>query len=824
MSGSDDGWAGLAFTPPWRHYQRMALAAFDADLAARRRATHIVAPPGSGKTVIGLEIARRLGRPALVLCPTTAIQQQWGSALGLFGGAEAPLLTHTYQAICQTADPGGALEAAALERLAAERARDTAIGVEAARAELDGYEGAARRRLTRDVATVTATLKREIARGEHLDLAAHDLLGPGAAARLAELQARGVRTVLLDECHHLVSTWGYLVRAVIAALGDDVHVVGLTATSPLDLSGEEAALYDDLLGEVDFEIPTPAVVKEGYLAPYQELALFTTPLASEREWLQQHHARFQALLDRLHDPAPPGSAEEELSFGAWVIARIRYRDAEAGESSSFSFAAFAKRQPRLARAGLRYLGSAGLELPPDAPRGELTSAPPELDDWLALLDDWALRCLRAHPGEAAERLWEQLAGGLADIGFTLTRRGIRPGRDDLDRVLVNSSAKTLLVADALDAEHAVRGAGLRAVVLCDSERPARAPEETALTLGGGLALLSALAADDRTALLHPLLVTGTTVACAPADAEGWLAALAAELPPEVAATLRVEPLGGDAPLARLTADHAGWSTATYVPAVTRAFAGDGPHAAGRVLIGTRALLGEGWDCPPVNVLVDCTAVAASVSVRQMRGRSLRLDPGDDGKISSNWDVVCVAPELERGAADYHRFVRRHSHLHAPCEDGSIESGVSHVHPQLSPYAPPPEEQFTALNLAALDRAADLDSARERWQIGAPYRGEELPVLLVGAARERPGSGTAAPGTSAHGAAAASGTSAPGTLTIDPAPDPARPLPATGRLPGLAAVAASLVALAAAAAGSASAAVAAATVGDVALALALWQAA
>ncbi|HST39681.1 MAG TPA: DEAD/DEAH box helicase family protein, partial [Conexibacter sp.] len=711
MSSSDDGWAGLAFAPPWRHYQRLALEAFDADLAARRRSTHIVAPPGSGKTVIGLEIARRLGRPALVLCPTTAIQQQWGNALGLFGGAaDAPLFAHTYQAICRTADPGGALQAAALERLAAERARDTAIGIDAARAELDGYEGAARRRLARDVATVTATLKREIARGEHLDLAAHDLLGPGAAARLAELQARGVRTVLLDECHHLVSTWGYLVRAVIAALGDDVHVVGLTATSPLDLSGEEAALYADLLGEVDFEIPTPAVVKEGYLAPYQELALFTTPLESEREWLQQHHARFQALLDRLHDPAPPGSAEEELSFGAWVIARIRYRDAEAGGGGSgsadasagtggggadasageatprLSFAAFAKRNPRLARAGLRYLGSAGLELPPDAPRGELTSAPPELDDWLALLDDWALRCLRAHPGEAAERLWEQLAGGLADIGYTLTRRGIRPGRDDLDRVLVHSSAKALLVADALDAEHAVRGAALRAVVLCDSERPARAPEETALTLGGGLALLRALAADDRTALLRPLLVTGTTVACAPGDAEQWRAALAAELPGEVAAVLRVEALEGatgDAPLARLTADHAAWTTATYVRAVTRAFA-RGPDAPGRVLIGTRALLGEGWDCPPVNVLVDCTAVAASVSVRQMRGRSLRLDPGDGGKISSNWDVVCVAPDMVRGTADYERFVRKHLHLFAPAEDGEIEAGPSHVHPEMGP--------------------------------------------------------------------------------------------------------------------------------------------
>ena len=40
-------------------------------------ATYLVIPPGGGKTLIGLEAARRLGRPALVLCPNTAIQAQW---------------------------------------------------------------------------------------------------------------------------------------------------------------------------------------------------------------------------------------------------------------------------------------------------------------------------------------------------------------------------------------------------------------------------------------------------------------------------------------------------------------------------------------------------------------------------------------------------------------------------------------------------------------------------------------------------------------------------------------------------------------------------
>ncbi|MEP7026054.1 MAG: DEAD/DEAH box helicase family protein, partial [Actinomycetota bacterium] len=66
---------GLA-RPLWPH-QKRALAAFERDRKRRKAATYIVVPPGGGKTLIGLETARRLGRPTVVLCPNTAIQAQW---------------------------------------------------------------------------------------------------------------------------------------------------------------------------------------------------------------------------------------------------------------------------------------------------------------------------------------------------------------------------------------------------------------------------------------------------------------------------------------------------------------------------------------------------------------------------------------------------------------------------------------------------------------------------------------------------------------------------------------------------------------------------
>ena len=59
-----------------------------------------------------------------------------------------------------------------------------------------------------------------------------------------------------------------------------------------------------------------------------------------------------------------------------------------------------RRRPKLALAGVRFLGSADLELPDGAPRGEAHRRPPDLEDWLALLEDYALRCLT--PSEARE--------------------------------------------------------------------------------------------------------------------------------------------------------------------------------------------------------------------------------------------------------------------------------------------------------------------------------------------------------------------------------------------------------------------------------------
>jgi superfamily II DNA or RNA helicase len=729
----------LAFQGRWRRYQELALEAFERDRRGGRRSTHVLAPPGSGKTVLGLEIVRRLGARALVLCPNSAVQAQWLRTAELFGApdgaaapdADAPIACLTYQSLCQIEDPEMALGNAAERRWIADRAQALAVSYAEIERETASWRGAAAQRRSREIARIRAAIKREIARGAHEGVELADLLEPGARQRVLTLRQRGVGTLVLDECHHLASLWGYVVRTVAALLGD-VHLVGLTATPPDELTEAEATLYQGLLGPVDFTIPTPAVVREGFLAPYQELAWLTEPLESEADWLREHDLRFRQLVTDLHHQDGSGS----LSFPEWVITRLRARGTGEGEPE-LSWASFQRQHPALSRAGLRFLASAGLLPPEGAPRGEGFREPPTLDDWLVLLEDYALRCLAPDPSPGTAERYQAIAAALRDLGYRLTRQGIRRAASDVDLLLANSAAKALALAEVLASEIDARGGRLRAVVLCDAEQ-VRKP--TAALVGvlrpeAGTApeVVRALAADDRTALLRPLLVSGRGLRCAPHDADHLLEALAkaAEEADQPLAGWRAE--ADRDGLVRLLAATPAWQPGRWVPLATRSFT----SGATSVLVGTRALLGEGWDAPCVNCLVDLSTATTGVSVRQMRGRSLRLDPSDPEKIASNWDVVCVAPDLPEGTGDYDRFVRKHLKLYAPSEDGRIEAGPTHVHPALGPFAPPPAAQFAALNRAAAGRAADYELARERWRIGVPYRGEDQDTLVVRQRRQRP---------------------------------------------------------------------------------------
>ena len=322
----------------------------------------------------------------------------------------------------------------AQSRWADERAAATGISPEEAMREFESEDADQR---ARELARIQGVLKREVAQGEAARVELRDLLSTSARERVQQLSKLGVGVVVLDECHHLASLWGYVIRAVLGELGD-VHVVGLTPTPPVGLPESEAELYAALLGPVDFTVPTPAVVRDGQLAPYQELVWLTEPVAAERAYLAEHDARFLALTEQLR---------ADGAFTEWV------RDA-------------LPKRPRLARAAAPAFSATG------APR--LERQPPDLEDWLRLLEVYAVRHLAPQDAAEARDRYDEIALALRELGFELTSKGVPRGPADADRLLTGSQAKTAGLLEVLSAEAASRRERFRGLVLCDLEcRPAQ---------------------------------------------------------------------------------------------------------------------------------------------------------------------------------------------------------------------------------------------------------------------------------------------------------------------------------------------------------------
>ena len=551
----------MQFSGTWRDYQAAVLAEFDASFVDNR--IHVVAAPGAGKTVLGLELVRRLGLPALVLAPTLAIREQWVDRL-------CPLFLPAPPA------PG-------------EISRDA----------------------SRPAAFTLATYQ---------SLNALDR-SEGLAAIGAALGALGPLTLVLDEAHHLRREWWRTLERLAGAL-PGVRLVSLTATPPYDVGFVEWQRYETLCGPIDLEIGIPDLVRNGDLCPHQDHVILSQPTAEALALLDRHREALAALHEELRADA---ALLDTLAAHPWLAAPDAHVEAilDAPEILSAVLVLFAAAGRPLPPAALALLGVAPREVPPPSrfwlevllnaltgPFGRTTTLDPE---WVKTLRN------RLH------RLG-LLEGGRVRLHETRS----------IYRVMAASLTKLDSIVAIAAAETATLGEALRMVVLSDHMRAGELPETAD--------------AEFRPARLGVVPIFETLRRAGVAgDALGVLSGTLVILPRSAAARLR--DLAGDTidagalhaePLPQcpgyVRIEGSGERTAPLVRLVTELFT----EGTLRVLVGTQALLGEGWDAPAVNSLVLASNTASFMASNQLRGRALRIDPRAPHKVANIWHLGTFA--------------------------------------------------------------------------------------------------------------------------------------------------------------------------------------
>jgi superfamily II DNA or RNA helicase len=732
----------LRFKGALRPSQRDVVEIVRAQLAAGERRFHIVAPPGSGKTVIGLHVWAEIARcPAVVLSPNSAIQAQWTAKLEHFDcdhsrdtlactDADPPLwLTSlTYQSVTLPRRGGDDLDAQAIE-LWQQRLVEKAQAKDPVEAQV-WIEDLKRHNPDYFEQRLSA-YRKEVRDTTALSGDALKMLHGSSLAAIGRLRSRGVGLIILDECHHLLGHWGR-VLADARDLFEQPLVVGLTATPP-DRTGklpEDLTRYDEFFGPVDYEVPVPAVVKDGFLAPYQDLVYFVRPTKEELAFIANADEKFHELVAELCQTNAPTLGQHRCaeSLPAWLTRVLTERRLPTGVVKDWI--SFERKDQVFAEAARHFLVANKVLLPAEVPPPlAAPDAAAEMEFLVPVLDRYIRHRLRTSVDANDHALAERAISQLRLLGVQITETGTQACASPVGRVMAYARGKAQAILPILKAERQALGERIRAVIVTDFEKTSSVSSEVSHLLdaeaGGAVAVFRQLLRDTETDVLDPVLVTGSTVLVdddlAPRFGEAaraWLAVAGRDVQLDFADEDGFKVLRGEG---------CDWCPQVYVAMITELF----QRGLTKCLVGTRGLLGEGWDAHKVNVLIDLTTVTTSMSVNQLRGRSIRLDPDEPEKLADNWDVVCLAPEFSKGLDDYGRFIAKHKVLFGVTDDGVIEKGVGHVHAAFTELKPELVEGAVAtLNAEMLARVNRRREVRALWRIGQPYHPEPVRALEV----------------------------------------------------------------------------------------------
>ncbi len=623
---------GLRFRHEWRPYQARVLAELEPHVADGH--LHVVAAPGAGKTILGLEVIRRLDRRALVVTPTLTIRNQW------------------------------------VERF---RELFAAPGVDVA--GLVSVE-------LRAPAAITVTTYQAL----HAQLREPE----EAAAVLACLAETG--TLVLDEAHHLRNEWWKALSELRSALSQ-ASVLALTATPPFDVPAAEWNRYLTLCGPIDAEISVPELVAAGNLCTHQDYVHLSTP--SEAEWREIRGYRDAVAEIR---ETLLGSSR----FARAILGNPRFANHDVEPHREALLA-----DPETFSAMIVFLCAAGHECAAQREfLGVQDERVPELDShWLeVLLTDFLYGSPELYDADEAYR--GEIRRMLQQAHAIERRRVELSGSPRLLRRLRASESKLDSVQAVFRHEWDSLKGDLRLVVLTDHVRREvlRADDEPSRQRRlGAVPIFEQLRSDPQHEAALCLLTGGLIIL-----PRAHLPAFARELPTGEDAAPRRIPHPRDERFALLEVTDALRQGA--VQAITRLFNRGELHA----IVGTAALLAEGWDAQAANTLIIASAISTHVSSNQMRGRVIRVDPENPDKVSNIWHLACVEPQTHDGGDDFANLRRRFAAFEGVSYDGErIEGGFRRL------FAPP-----TSWSVEEVERRNELSlaKARQRGRLPEAWRG------------------------------------------------------------------------------------------------------
>lgn len=639
---SSESFENIKFKGTFRIYQQRILD--NAGKYLRDKKLNIVAAPGSGKTILGLEFICRLKAPCLILSPTTTIREQWGRR---FEECFLPENENLNDYVSYNLNKPHLINSITYQAL------------------------------------YSAINKIQINEEDEIDCSDIDLF--------KVIKEAGIKTICLDEAHHLQNEWQKSLEKFVSLLDKDIVIISLTATPPYDSSPAEWNRYINLCGEIDDEIFVPELVKEGTLCPHQDYVYFNYPTEDElKEIKQQREANKAAIYEIL---GLPMIADE-------LVSRIEliYKNNEDYFYKNYIlflrclvFVSLTKKE----LASKVYKRITKQKIPPF-----------NLD-----------RCQAAvqfilESEEICNKDEKKAIRSILEKYSALERNKVCLNLNErLKKKIVSSAGKLNSISQIVKAEYSSLGSKLRMLILTDYIK-----KDAVKSIGSEKSINNISVVSIFNELLKQKevkigVVSGSLVI---------LPLKAAEIFDEKKIKYSPEKIDGT--------DYAiytfSFGNKNKVNVVSELFENENIN----VLIGTQALLGEGWDAPCINSLILASFVGSFMLSNQMRGRAIRAYKKDPDKTANIWHLVTLEPETisEKissaldlnhkdyiSSFDYETLIRRFECFVGPDYfDDKIQNGIERLSIIKLPYN---KENVQSINQDMLELASKRSELSDAWK-------------------------------------------------------------------------------------------------------------
>lgn len=582
----------------FRNYQKRVMDELDKHLDDEK--INVIAAPGAGKTILALSLMIKLGEPALIVAPTILLRQQWLDRLKNdfegFNNIEKYISEDIYNPNLIT---------------------------------ITTYQ------------SIYSVYKGKSKKNEGFDI-------------VKELKKLNIKTVILDEAHHLKLSWLDATKSLIEKL-NGIKVISLTATPPYDVEKTLWNRYIGLCGEPDIEIPVPELVNTGDLAPHQDYIFFNCLTDSQIGEISEYNKRVMNFFEKYARNVELITA---ISMHEGIISLDRKLDYFIDNFEYYD-------------AMISFLIFNDVDIPVTSQyKFSYVKNGFDIKKMQVLLTYCLYNDRKSYA--AFESIFRKIKKDLNEIGAIYESKVNLVYTNEVRKTLSQNIGKLNSVKDILEIEKNQLRTKLKAVVITENIYKELLTEVEAYDTKyiGVVPIFRYLSQNTN---LEYTVLTGEIIVI-PTKYSDKLIEISKEFNIDDK-DIEINEMGFDFEYS--TVSFSGNASKNRVLIITKLF----EMTSIEVLIGTNALIGEGWDAPFINTLIMATPVSAYVSANQIRGRVIRKHKKEPDKFANIWHLVCVEKGKDKFylGYDYDNLIKRFDSFEGIDVDGQeIRYGIGRL--------------------------------------------------------------------------------------------------------------------------------------------------